>query len=245
VRAVVVGAGIAGASAAYHLGRAGADVTLAENGRIACEKVAAAQATSKPFDQIFMDMQMPVMDGYAAAAELRRRGVSTPIVALTAHAMSDDRAKCLAAGCSDFLTKPVDREKLLAIAAQHLSKTKENAMPASNPTPSTNAPTQGPLHSTLAGDPDMAELVQMFVGELPARVAAIQQALGAQDLATLKTLSHQLKGAGGGYGFDAITATAAVLEGHVKAQADLATLQASAKDLIDLCRRATAEPQPA
>jgi signal transduction histidine kinase/ActR/RegA family two-component response regulator len=96
-----------------YLGRAGAELTLAENGRIGVELARDAAAAGRPFDLIVTDMQMPELDGYGLAAELRRQGMATPIVALTAHAMSGDRDACLAAGCTDYLTKPVDRHKLV------------------------------------------------------------------------------------------------------------------------------------
>ncbi len=91
----------------YFLSRLGIQAEVAVNGKIALDK-----ARTAAYDVILMDMQMPEMDGYSATQELRRVGYLGPIVALTAHSLSDDRDKCLNAGCTDYLTKPVNVNKL-------------------------------------------------------------------------------------------------------------------------------------
>jgi CheY-like chemotaxis protein len=98
-----------------HLRRAGAEVEIAENGQIAVERV-----RNEHFDLVLMDMQMPEMDGYAATSKLRSCGCRLPIIALTAHAMAEDRARCLASGCDDYLTKPVDKTRLLTVVRDYL-----------------------------------------------------------------------------------------------------------------------------
>ncbi|QOJ01113.1 MAG: response regulator [Phycisphaeraceae bacterium] len=95
------------------LTRAGAQVECATNGREAVEKVLAARSGKSAFSLILMDMQMPEMDGYQASTTLRKTGFAGAIIALTAHASGSDRGKCLAAGCNDYMTKPIERERLI------------------------------------------------------------------------------------------------------------------------------------
>jgi CheY-like chemotaxis protein len=102
----------------------GAEVVIAENGQIAVDL-----AAKDPFDLILMDMQMPVMDGYTAAIMLRRRKCATAIVALTAHALDEDREKCLASGCTEYLRKPVDRDFLLKTVGRYLGETVSVMLP--------------------------------------------------------------------------------------------------------------------
>ena len=97
----------------FLLKKVGAEVMVAQNGSVAVDVALAAQEEGQPFDVILMDMQMPVTDGYKAAALLRRKGYKNPIIALTAHAMTGDRRKCIDAGCDDYAPKPIDRRALI------------------------------------------------------------------------------------------------------------------------------------
>ncbi|MCA9247851.1 MAG: response regulator [Planctomycetales bacterium] len=106
----------------FVLKKAGAEVVVAENGQIALDAAMQACADGRPFDVVLMDMQMPVLDGYGATRRLREADYTGPIVALTAHAMSTDRAKCLGAGCDDYTTKPVKRDELIAIIAHYAAR---------------------------------------------------------------------------------------------------------------------------
>lgn len=97
----------------FILEKAGAKVDLAEDGNVALQTALRSMRERRLHDAILLDMQMPFIDGYGVASNLRERGYARPIIALTAHAMAGDREKCLNAGCDDYLAKPIDRTKLI------------------------------------------------------------------------------------------------------------------------------------
>ena len=105
----------------FVLRKHGAEMTVAENGQLAVDCATAAMADGVPFDLVLMDMQMPVLDGYQATARLRKAGFTGPIIALTAHAMPEDRQRCLDAGCDDYIPKPIVAADLVARVAACLA----------------------------------------------------------------------------------------------------------------------------
>ncbi|MBX9855663.1 MAG: response regulator [Gemmatimonadaceae bacterium] len=200
---------------------AGAEVTIVRNGREALEALDWARAAGAPFDVLLTDMQMPEMDGYTLARTLRSAGDRIPVIALTAHAMAEDRQRCIDAGCDDYASKPIDRTALLATLARWLPDSPEVFPPiagsASTDDMAVAAGASDRLVSELADDPDLAGVVRVFALALPDRAAALAAAVRAVDDVEVLRLAHQLKGAAGSYGFPLVSTLARTLEVHTRA----------------------------
>lgn len=174
----------------------GADVDIVENGQQAVD--AAMNGT---YDLILMDIQMPVKDGLEAAAELRSRGYQGPIIALTANAMKEDIDKCKAAGCNDFLTKPIDMEQFKNVVSSYLTLATQHAADI------------GPIISKLLEEePYLADLVENYIKKLPDIIGKFRTAYAKQDWAAIRKQAHDIKSTGGNYGFMEISKVASTME---------------------------------
>ncbi|HEV3057002.1 MAG TPA: response regulator [Vicinamibacterales bacterium] len=200
------------------LKKRGHTVTVANNG---LEVLAALERST--FDVVLMDVQMPEMGGLEATVEIRRRERESGdpggargtvghvrIVAMTAHAMTGDRERCLAAGMDGYLSKPIDPPMLFA-ALEH------EVVPKAAPPPP--AATQRPaidreaMLDRLGGDPELyQEVIQLFLEDCPVRLAAIKAAVDAKDREQIRLTAHALKGAAGNLSVGGLFEAAHTLE---------------------------------
>jgi PAS domain S-box-containing protein len=177
-------------------------VEIAENGAVAYEKFTAGH-----YDLVLMDRQMPVMDGLTATRAIREweranHRPPTPIIALTAAALKGDREKCMAAGCTAFLTKPIKQEMLLQAIKEY-----SLIAPPSSKEKSSRKDT-----ILVRANPKFADLIPGFLQNRRKDVIAMLAALDRGDFETVESLGHGMKGAGGSWGFQAITDIGAALE---------------------------------
>ena len=107
--------------AQHFLKKSGCEVDVVENGRLAVDAIRSSIASGRPYDFVLMDVQMPVLDGVGAVKELRALGIEIPVVALTADAMKGTRRQLLADGFDEYLTKPLDVDRLMQIAQSLLN----------------------------------------------------------------------------------------------------------------------------
>lgn len=202
------------------LSRAGAVVTSVTNGQEAVDAI-----NEGDFDLVFMDMQMPVLDGMSATKILRKSGHTLPIVALTGNAMKGDRERCLDAGCDDFLSKPVNIDLLLQCCVRFIGSDTTTHHESADAfafqdhfasEATADSPTS-PIHSTLPiEDDEIRSVVVDFLERMDARLDGMQNALQSADFELVQSEAHWLKGSGGTVGYGALTEPAGALERAAK-----------------------------
>jgi signal transduction histidine kinase/CheY-like chemotaxis protein len=178
-------------------------VTVAQNGREALEAV-----VREPFDLVLMDVQMPEMGGIDATAAIREyereAGGHIRIVAMTAHAMSGDRDRCLSAGMDGYLSKPINQALLFRVVEQG-----SEGEPASVP----SAIDSAGLLARVGGDQElMRDVIRLFLEDCPVRLSAIRAAITAGDAEALRSTAHALRGAAGTLSAAGLVDAATVLE---------------------------------
>jgi signal transduction histidine kinase/DNA-binding response OmpR family regulator len=189
------------------LTKRGHQVTVTTNGRQALEAIEHGT-----FDVVLMDLQMPEMGGFEATAAIRFRerqtGGHLRIIAMTAHAMSGDRERCLVAGMDGYLPKPIDRNLLFAVVEQ------DGAVHAgASSAPALNVFNSAAVLERLGGDEQLlARVVGLFLEDCPARLAAIKQAVDARSAERIRSEAHALKGAAGNLSAAALVEAARILE---------------------------------
>ncbi len=187
------------------LAKAGISPKLVEDGKQAIDAV-----MTDSFDLILLDVQMPNIDGLSAARLIRRAGVKTPIVALSAGAMTSDVLKAIEAGCSMHLSKPFTKESFLSMLSRFL--------PANGSSTSGVGTRVEAIHSKrIDGDDEMIPLVVEFIDKLPGKVSEMSEALGACDTSRLAALAHRLRGSAGLYGYPELCELCGQLEADSKA----------------------------
>jgi signal transduction histidine kinase/CheY-like chemotaxis protein/HPt (histidine-containing phosphotransfer) domain-containing protein len=195
------------------LEEAGLAVVCANNGQAGIEA-----ALVDEFDVILMDMQMPLVDGYTATRRLREHGFTMPIIALTASVMRGDKERCLSAGCSGYLSKPMSIEQLLNVLDDVLTKDRKQEQICKRaigkqPTKSVLSKAEPIITSAMSLEsPEMHKVIEGFIDALPEKLDEMRRAFDDADLEKLADLAHWLKGSGGTLGFDCFTEPACRLE---------------------------------
>jgi two-component system sensor histidine kinase/response regulator len=193
------------------LQKLGADVHLAVNGLEALEALRAAD-----FDLVLMDCQMPLLDGYETTRRLRQpsegtRNPKIPVIALTAHALATDRAKCLAAGMNDYLTKPIDAGRLRQALGRATAASIEHA--GAGPMNEKLFDQAGLLVRTGDDEEFARELISLFVTSAAETLGRIKSLSALKEnLGALRQLAHSLKGSAGTVAATVVAARAAELE---------------------------------
>ena len=249
------------------LQKMGLDVTIAKDGQEAVEK-----SREQEFDLIIMDIQMPRMNGYEATRTIRRDGKTTPIAALTANAMKGDDQKCIAAGCDDYLAKPIDRGKLLQIIRKYLAPDKAklsgqieeakvqvdelHQLCSDELTAETRLYSESAedgqclidweVIKDICGDENIIkEIASAILEDGPRSINAIKEAIDAKNAAGVRLYAHRLKGAAVAIGASVLSEKAYNLEcaGRNSDLAGVAELFENVQDEFEKLALLLSDPQ--
>jgi CheY-like chemotaxis protein/HPt (histidine-containing phosphotransfer) domain-containing protein len=229
----------------YVLLHAGASVDFAGNGRVAVSMLADGDAH---YDAVLMDLQMPVMDGFEAAAAIRAMGLTAlPILAMTANAMEEDRQRALQAGMDGYLAKPIDVDELVS-ALQRLTgrgDAERTDPPAGTPAPPPLLPGID-LKATLprfgGSFTGFAAVFRRFENSQGSVVIAVRELLAQGDRGRAGQLVHRLRGVAANLGATEVASLALALEGALRSEDEaalalrLARLEAAMAVVLDAAR---------
>jgi len=207
---------------AEYLRSSGCRLDFAENGQVALEKFCSGSKDAGSYDLVFMDLQMPVLDGYEATRRIRawereHGRPSVPVVALTASALESEGNRAIEAGCTEWIRKPVRLAAFRALVQKYANYTDGNQKAESR----------------------IRALAPEFLSHRRQDVAAIRTALDHSDFAAIRSLGHKMSGTGAGYGFPRISEIGEALESAagtkdaaaVRAQADALSAYLMSADL--------------
>ncbi len=183
-----------------------------ENGLDAVQRALAAT-----YDMIFMDLEMPALDGLSAVRLLRSKGYLRPIIMITARTDTESREACLRMGCDDYLPKPITRTALSNVVERN---------------------TPEPLVSGYLNEPGMTDLIDQFVFNLPRVIQRLETAFGVSSRNELAREVRQLKGEAGGLGFEPIASIAAEVEERTETAEESEPIREKLTQLIRLCMAA-------
>jgi CheY-like chemotaxis protein len=196
------------------LSNEGADVTVAANGRLG---VRAALSAKPRFDAVLMDIQMPDIDGYEATAKIRSHQSmeSMPIIAMTANALAEDKAACLAAGMNDHIGKPIDLDILVMTVLKHCRREDGEARPlesAPSPAADTTQDFRDALHRIGENSVLYSDMSKLFIRSCTTLAADLQRHILREDKSAAAALLHTLQGTAGTVGAMSLVNYAAGLE---------------------------------
>jgi len=224
------------------LERMGLKITIAENGAEAVDK-----ALSQKFDLIFMDIQMPQVNGYEATRILRSKGIKTPIVALTAGAMEGDDKKCIEAGCDDYLSKPIEHSKLIEALSKYLEndalpkdgdftvksdndKVNENYLSQMDAPDNEEVIDWAQMVAHGLDEQSMKEIIPTYVNDNKEHLRGLISAVKTSNAKDVQSHAHAIKGAGRNLGVARLSELAGQLE-TMALKEDLSEAEELLKDI--------------